>query len=516
MNVENTQNFQEDRNKYKDFRDMLADGSLSPKEVEDLHMRYEGEKEDIKTNTLELSADLQREVEQYKQMAQMSRAEIRLLQKLTSTPKWEVDGQRGPSSFARYRAFVETYPQFQNIWPQELTIKLSQDIKTTFHSLSRAQKIQVQKQVKAHADGFFGKNTLGKIMENISQDSKLQSLFFKSRGDTQKEVSPWEEREKIVKQKQIISTIQETKLEGRNTDTHNAWEQEISLEKNPEEIKTALKLQAKQYGGGLIRKLQAKLKNITADGIFGNQSADRILEKYPELTQLKDVFKAEGIDTEVDGVLSSSNDIRVLKENFTHLYGEYITKLWDNLDLPQWFIEAIIKKETTYGKALNSETGSKWLMQLTKWPFKDMRWDVGDHIWVDSKKVLRYQELFKKIDFDDLMTTKIWDEKTASSKIPMNIKKHFNTLQSSTDVPEIQKSITALFTHIKWNKYEYDHETNIIIGSVYLAWLYESTWENIWKTAKSYNGDKKIARNGKETRVNYANTVQKYFKVLKH
>jgi len=290
------------------------------------------------------------------------------------------------------------------------------------------------------------------------------------------------------------------------------WKEDNDI--NPEELKSKLKLEARNYSHSLILQLQASLEDIWIDWVFWNESATRILEKYPEITDLESVFAIEGINTDVDGVLSQSKDIRVLQENFENLYGEYIETIWDDLWLPNWFIQAIIRKETTYWSALNSPTGSKWMMQLTKWPFKDMRWDHWEKIWVDSAKVRRYQEVFRKIDIDKLLWVKVWEESTAVDKIPSHVVEHLRTIQSSENIAEIQTSITSLYKHIKGNKYEYDHETNMIIGSVYLAYQYDRNDNDIWLTARKYNGDKKIAPNGKQTRTNYANTVQRYYNEL--
>ena len=143
-----------------------------------------------------------------------------------------------------------------------------------------------------------------------------------------------------------------------------------------------------------------------------------------------------------------------------------------------------------------------------------MRWDHRDNIWLDSAKVLRYQDIFQRIDLDALLAVEIWEEWQTEQRIPEEVISHLRTIQDSENITEIQTSITQLYNHIKWNRHEYDHETNMIIWSVYLAYQYDRANGDIWQTARNYNGDRKIASNGNQIRTNYANTVQSYFNAL--
>lgn len=510
MTTETSQPFEQDQSKYKDFRDMLADNSLSPEEVEDLHERYDADREAVAWETRELSADLRKEVEQYKEMTDMSREQIQKLQILTWIPKNQIDGLRGPMSFAQYQLFTDILPELWNPWPRELSEQYDEifdTAKSQFNSLSMSERKNIQSQIGSGADGVFWPNTFQKICENISADESLK-VFLTGALWSEEEITPIP----------VIQAEQEETIVVNNAS--ETWDVEIqdipdvardeTVEINPEALKSDLREQSRLYSPSLIRELQIALGDIWVDGAFWNESATRILEKYPQLTNLEDVFAAEWINTDVDGILSRDGSPEV----FRNLYGEYIDRLWADLWLPDGFIQAIIKKETTYGAGLNSPTGSKWMMQLTKWPFKDMRGDHGDTIWVDSRKVLRYQEVFQRIDLDALLAVQVWDEWVAQERIPSEIIAHLETVQNSENVSEIQQSITALFEHIKGNKNEYDHETNMIIWSVYLAYQYDRADWNLWQSARNYNGDRKIASNGKQTRDNYADTVMRYFREI--
>lgn len=533
MPLESTQSFEQDRNKYIDFRDMLADSSLSPEEVEDLKMRYDEECQEIESETMWLCSELLLEIEQYKEMTDMSREQIQKLQILTGIPKSQIDGLRGPTSFAQYQLFIDTTPELWQLWPKSLSEKydeIFENAETEFNSLSSQERKDIQSQSWAAADGVFGPNTFQKICESISSDISLKVfLTGKSWVEEEQDTEKWAAEENddmilnwAVDDWVLVSAAWDDILESEidlswdQEDMQALWDDmevtsqatQEGVEIKPEELISQLKHQARDYPNSLIEELQAALWNIWVDGAFGNESANRILEKYPELTSLEDVFAAEGINTDIDGILSRDGSPEV----FRNLYGAYIDTLGADLWLPDGFIEAIIKKETTYGAALNSPTGSKWMMQLTKWPFKDMRWDYGNRIGVDSAKVLRYQEIFQRVDLDALLAVQVWDEWPAWERIPTEIITHLRTVQNSENIAEIQQSITNLYEHIKGNRSEYDHETNMIIWSVYLAYQFDRADGDVWQTARNYNWDVKIASNGNQTRTNYANTVQRYLR----
>jgi len=531
MPVENIQSFEQDQDKYKDFRNMLADASISQEEVEDLQARYDTECEEVTSETIWLCGDLLKEVEQYKEMTQMSIPQVRTLQKLIQIPASQRDWLRWPKTYAQYQAFIDAI--WSDAWPKELA-EAYEDIfawaQQMFESLSHENRKILQREVWAGDDGIFWPNTFGKISTAVYTNPSLK-IFFNFQSSQKIAPEVWQVEETTIPEPEI-----EERLEWKSEDSElkqGIWEpkqetdtreeeftvinnlspdEDVIIEVFPEQQKDIFKEQSKLYSGWLIRQLQDALWDIAVDGAFWNQSATRILEKHPELTNLEEVFAAEWINTDIDGVLSTSKDIIILQENFRNLYGDYIDRLGSDLWLPDGFIEAIIKKETTYWKELNSDTWSKWLMQLTKWPFKDMHWDHGDIIWNDIAKVRRYQEVFRRLDIDWLLTVEIWDKWEATSRIPEDIVNHLKNIQDSNDISSVQKSIRALRQHLKWNSHEYDHETNMIIWSVYLAYQYDRFEGNIWNTARKYNGDKKInPKTGREFRRDYANTVQRYF-----
>lgn len=525
MSLESTQSFEQDRNKYIDFRDMLADNSLSPKEVEDLQDRYDEECQEIKSETMWLCDDLLGEVEQYKEMTHMSREQIQKLQILTWIPKSQIDWLRGPTSFAQYQLFTDTISQFSDLWPQALSEKYDEIFETAkaqFNSLSVQDRIDIQSKSWAAADGVFWPNTFQKICESGLDDASL-TVFLTGKtwaGDDSEQliadesdviITGWAEDDQLVAsvwvdvlESELVEPVpeQEEVLETPVTDAavdiSASWNNideasdttQEAAEINPDDLISQLKQQAWDYPNSLIEDLQIALEDIWVDWVFGNESANRILEKHPELTSLEDVFAAEGINTDIDGILSRDGSPEV----FRSLYGEYIDTLGANLWLPDGFIEAIVKEETTYGADLNSDTWAKGLMQLTGSVFSDMRWDEsvngrlsrGTALW----KVKDYQEVFQKVDLEALLTIEIWESWTVWDKIPSEIIAHIQTIQDSDEMREVQGSIDELYEHLKWDSNAYDHETNLLVWSVYLSFLYTNrNNENIWKTAYNYNWD---------------------------
>lgn len=538
MPLEASPSFEQDRNKYIDFRDMLADNSLSPDEVEDLQVRYDIECEEVESETIGLCADLLQEVEQYKEMTEMSREQMQKLQILTGIPKSQIDGLRGPTSFAQYQLFTDTVFELSDVWPQALSEKYD-DIfnaaKTQFQALSTQERKDIQSKTWTPADGVFGPNTFQKICESVSNDRSL-TVFLTGLswndeiqepspligGENDDIISQWDDGvseliagewddilesdiAQLPAEQEDVQEIPVADIVPEIEDIQDSWaDAKVTSELinevaeiNPDELKAKFKEQSRLYPNSLIIQLQAALENIWVDGAFWNESADRILEKHPEITDLEDVFAAEGINTDIDGVLSSDGSPEV----FRNLYGEYINVLGANLWLPDGFIEAIVKKESTYGAGLNSPTGAKWLMQLTSMPFHDFRWDRVTFVqswgktikrvaeWVYPERTLMFQEYFQKLDLDTLLSIQIWDKWPVSERIPSEIITHLRNIQTSEDVSDIQDSMTVLFEHIKGNRNEYDHETNLLIWSVFLAYQYQRTGWNTWKAAFHYNWD---------------------------
>lgn len=484
--------------KYRDFNEMLEDSHLSENEKSELHESYYQECEQIHTDTLASCDALKKELNYYKEFIKLSGEEILILQTLAWFQGTQRDGLRWPNTFAAYLQLWDSYPLLLELSPKWVTEKYTTYIEDTFNSFSDSEKKEIQRSVWTNDDGIFWPNTLKRIWENFIEVRDIFSFQW----------------EKQIPEVGIEETtiLEEGENNWENFTPETEWfdqASETEVLSNEEKNKQFIQ-EWKWYHRSVIRELQTQLGEIPVDGGFWPMTAKRIVEKHPEISKLSQVFEYYKIQTDIDWVLSHNGSPEV----FRKLYGQYIWVLGNNLWLPNGFIEAIVKKETTYGTNLNSSTGSKWLMQLTKWPFKDMRGDIWNKIWVDSQKVKRYQNIFKKINLDALFSTPIWDKWTAWERIPSDIRESLKNIQDESDTLKVQKEITKLYNHIKWNSREYDHETNMIIWSVYLAYQYANHNGNIWKTARAYNGDKKVAKNWKQTRDNYANTVKNYYNNL--
>jgi hypothetical protein len=198
---------------------------------------------------------------------------------------------------------------------------------------------------------------------------------------------------------------------------------------------------------------------------------------------------------------------RNAEKEFRQKYGEFTETLWDSLLLPEWFINAIIHQETDFwlwrdiqeGKWINrklaSGTGSKGIMQLTRWPFLDMRWfetvDWKLQKW-NGKKTETYRELFRTVNVDKIKTIDMWNWRTIWDTLPGKIWNDLERIQETkTTTAKSQAILKSWQVFIKWreNKERYFHTLNIIIWSVYLKYLHNSKNWNMFSTAESYNWD---------------------------
>lgn len=239
------------------------------------------------------------------------------------------------------------------------------------------------------------------------------------------------------------------------------------------------------------------------------------------------------------------------EKEFRIKYWEFVSKISNNLELPNWILESIIKKETNFGewvikketwlRRLNSGTWSKGMMQLTIWPFKDMAWDYSykNNEWKvikvygwDKAKVKIYRSIFKKIDFEELKSIDMWDWKKIRDTLTSDIWEKLSNLQNdNTTSDDAIKIIKELRNIIKSpiNEYDYFHTLNMIIWSVYYKYLYNRVkWNEknkIIKAAENYNWDEKVydikkknlewnvikIKWAKMEKVLYAKKVYKYF-----
>lgn len=150
---------------------------------------------------------------------------------------------------------------------------------------------------------------------------------------------------------------------------------------------------------------------------------------------------------------------------------------------------AITAKESTYGQYLKSKTGSTGVMQLTKWPFADMKGETrkakrriknGDlnedfSKRFDQAKVRAYQEIFQRLDLESLKKTPHGKMgKTSESTLGADIWKALEKIQSGTAM-EMSDVIEELERFEKGaTKNNYLHSLNLIFGGVYATYIAEA------------------------------------------
>lgn len=237
------------------------------------------------------------------------------------------------------------------------------------------------------------------------------------------------------------------------------------------------------------------LKNTTKENLEKLKNSiwiNFILKEY--LTKILSI-----LDTKEFKDSKNINDLNQKFEtenNFRNRYWKFNLKLESMLWLPRGILTAITSVESNYWTNLNSKTWSKWLMQLTIWPFKDMQWDTSKWKGLDNSKVSKYQKVFQKINIEDLKEIEIWNNKKIKNTIWEDTWDDLKKITSQNiSISEIKQIIKNLQSKIKWkNKKEYHHTLNIIIWAVYFSYLYNKNWKNIRKTAISYNWDNKIVK----------------------
>lgn len=199
---------------------------------------------------------------------------------------------------------------------------------------------------------------------------------------------------------------------------------------------------------------------------------------------------------------------RNAEKEFRQKYGKLTKKLWNSLWLPNWFINAIIHQEVDFwlwrdtdnrsgvvNRSLLPKNWWKGMMQLTKWPFLDMRWfetvDWKLKKW-NSNKTETYRKLFRTVNVDYIKAIDMWDGRILWDTLSGNIWNDLRRIQDSkTTTTETQTIVKSWHTFIrgKENKERYFHTLNIIVWSVYLKYLHNSKGWDIILTAESYNWD---------------------------
>lgn len=243
-----------------------------------------------------------------------------------------------------------------------------------------------------------------------------------------------------------------------------------------------------------------------------------MIESVDWIDSIEDILTQYTFEVfEYDTAFVWGKDLMPIRERFNEKYWLFLAKIESDLWLPSWISAAIVRKESRFGTELNSSTWSKWMSQLTIWPFKDMRWQWTENLTQRNTKIKRYQKIFASIDFD-------WLKRSAPEwALPNFIWERLIELQTST--PDRAEQILSELQDIikSWsNKENYLHVLNMIIGDVYFKDLYNGTSETattedrIKSAARNYNWDITVitARTGNKVQVrdSYKLTIAKYWR----
>lgn len=273
--------------------------------------------------------------------------------------------------------------------------------------------------------------------------------------------------------------------------------------------------------------LKTHAVDLNNSPIVAYSTMDNTVIRSDEYNKVKstDIYNIPKIDN-WDTVLWWSDYIpweteKKAESEFRQKYGEFTDKLAWNLLLPKWIIKAIIHEETDFwlgridkskNRILNSNSGSKWIMQLTKWPFKDISWDTSRKNVVDYSKIENYRDIFKKIDFDTIMSLDMWDWNKLETTLPQDVWEKLKKLQNPSVSSEEAREILLEFKDIikSWeNKYKYFHTLNMIIWSVYFSNLYEKTSWSEEKRIKLASANYNWESGGRKK--SYAKRVYNYY-----
>ncbi len=199
------------------------------------------------------------------------------------------------------------------------------------------------------------------------------------------------------------------------------------------------------------------------------------------------------------------------EKEFRQKYGKFTEQLSNSLWLPNGMINAIVHKETDFWvwridkhweRVLYSQSGSKWMMQLTKWPFKDMAWDTNRKNNTDIDKIENYRDIFKKLNLSEIKSLDMWEGKTLESTLSSDLWTKLEKIQNPATSSEESRDIFQEFGELIKNNesdWKYLHTLNMIIWSVYLSNIYDHTSgseeRRIKKSAQKYNwepGNRKV------------------------
>lgn len=204
------------------------------------------------------------------------------------------------------------------------------------------------------------------------------------------------------------------------------------------------------------------------------------------------------------------SDGSMTEKEFREKYTTLLEKLWEDLQFSNTngkaLLLSIIHQETNFANKLKHPEGSTWVMQLTKWPFSDMKWETITKWVFDAKKVEKFQKIFQKIDIDKIKSIPFGDGNTIEQTLPQDIWEKIEKIGNPNTRPKDASQAIHELQQVEKGKRKdyYLHTLNMIIWSVYLKHVFETKGKNdVGKTAYFYNGNPALQKKYADNVVNY-------------
>ncbi len=208
------------------------------------------------------------------------------------------------------------------------------------------------------------------------------------------------------------------------------------------------------------------------------------------------------------------------REDFIAQFWQFTSMLSSQIDIPQWYVNAIIHQETIFWLGLKHSGWSRWLMQLTIRPFADMHGDTYRNkvwkIWVSSDQSRKYIPIFQQLDIQALENIVMWDGKTIRQTLTDDVwaeLKEISNKQKPVNILRFREIISHFQQLLKKpaDKNNYYHVLNMIVGSVYLKSIIENNHGNLKLSAKQYNWNYKKNKKWQIIANFYSGRVMGYF-----
>ncbi|MCH8518301.1 hypothetical protein LAT59_00860 [Candidatus Gracilibacteria bacterium] len=512
--LETASNFEQNQDLYRNIQEALSDSQLTPEEREDILSRYNEDNRRISQETSESFSQLRAEVFEDKKdiylelrdIFNTDRNDIRKLQTLAGVT---IDGLIGPQTFAgllrlyaRFPSLIDTTTSVRQVL--ESYDEIFNTLGEQFSSKEDGVRRDIQRRVQTGTDGIFGPNTFRSMMQNWDEVKEYFSL--QAQGEGQGEIlgvdylesdilsdsighDTGESDEQIAHEvgveQEEVDEIEEEIPEDNTIEVQQVAEGDTSPQDTPtltevmtneEKIERFIE-QARGIQRPLIRLLQMSV-GTGVDGAFGPLTAQAVIESYPDINDLYDIFTFLNISPEGDAPLSRDGSPEV----FRNQYNPFIQELARQFGIPVGLIDAIVGRETDYGANLTHSGGSKGLMQLTNVIFEDMR--------QPGRREQLFRPLFQRINIENLSSIELGDTTLAGENIPGPIQDIFMTLADpETSNPEFDRNIILLQDYLKGDSTYFNHLTNMIVGSLWLTHHHRQSNGDIYRTARNYNGN---------------------------